>query len=122
MPACIGSRRRTVTYVSPRAHTEKAVSASLGAELADSQSQNSQASLGGTPSPCMHSFHGSMLSSTSPLLPLHQGFVCLPIRMMTPQSPPEDARSSGEISDARMPHGICAQLHAAMLPSNFPRR
>ena len=41
-----------MTYVSPRAQTEKWVCSSLGAELPDSQSQNSLASLGGTPSPC----------------------------------------------------------------------
>ena len=61
-----------VTHVSPRAQTEKAVSVSLGAELADSQSQKSRASLGGTPSPCMHSFHGED-PSLSPSLPLAPG-------------------------------------------------
>ena len=42
----------TMTHVSPRAQTEKWVWSSFGAELPDSQSQNSRASMGGTPSPC----------------------------------------------------------------------
>lgn len=54
-----------VSHVSPRAQTEKCVRVSSGAELLESQSQNSLASLGGTPSPFIQerSF-GQQLCST----------------------------------------------------------
>ena len=90
-----------VTYVSPRAQTEKAVSASLGAELADSQSQKSRASLGGTPSPCMHSFHGQEFS-VSPLPRFHQ-ILSLLTSLLTPRGPPDDVRATEEIPDVRVP-------------------
>ena len=109
-----------MTHVSPRAQTEKAVSASLGAELADSQSQKSRASLGGTPSPCMHSFHGQQFSVT-PLPRLHQ-ILSLLTRMLTPQGPPDDARATEEIPDVRVPHEILCTTAGVVLPKTSRHR
>ena len=49
-------RLRDRAHVSPSAQTEKLSPANLGAEPPVSQSQNSLASLGGTPSPCAHTW------------------------------------------------------------------
>ncbi len=49
-------RLRDRAHVSPSAQTEKLSPANLGAEPPASQSQNSLASLGGTPSPCAHTW------------------------------------------------------------------
>ena len=103
-----------MTYVSPRAQTEKAISASLGAELADSQSQKSRASLGGTPSPCMHSSHGQE-SSVCPLLRLHQVLSLLIILLM-PRGPPDDVRATEEIPDVHVPHEVCGTTAGVVLP------
>ena len=109
-----------ITHVSPRAQTEKAVSASLGAELADSQSQKSRASLGGTPSPCMHSFHGQQFS-VSPLPRLHQ-ILSLLTRMLTPQGPPDDATATEEIPDVHVPHEILCTTAGVVLPKTSRHR
>lgn len=46
------ARSYTLAHLSPSAHTEKGRPPSCGAALLASQSQNSRASVGGTPSPC----------------------------------------------------------------------
>ena len=106
--------------MSPRAQTEKAVSASLGAELADSQSQKSRASLGGTPSPCMRSFHGQE-SSVSTLPRLHQGLPLL-IRMVTPQETRDEMRATEVIPDVHVPHEFCAEMQALCYPKSLRNR